>query len=151
MLRVELIGNLGGAAEQRFTQQGRAMTQLRVAVNQRRQRPDGEPEETTTWFGVRAMGTLGERCATLDKGTRVLVVGRLDIRHYQRQDGTPAVAYDVWADEVLNLSPRAEADGEAGSTEPSTARPPTTAVSGTPHSRQTGPAEPVEELEDLPF
>jgi single-strand DNA-binding protein len=150
MLRVELIGNLGGAADQRFTQQGRAMTQLRVAVNQRRQRPDGELEETTTWFGVRAMGTLGERCATLDKGTRVLVIGRLDIRPYQRQDGTPAVAYDVWADEVLNLSPRAEVDGGAGSAEPSMAHP-STAASGVVPSRPPEPAESAEETEDLPF
>lgn len=75
MLRVELIGNLGAAAEQRFTQQGRTLTQLRVAVNQRQQRPDGESEETTTWSGVRAMGTLGERCTTLDKGARVLAIG----------------------------------------------------------------------------
>ena len=138
MLRVELIGNLGGAAEQRFTQQGRPLTQLRVAVNQRRQRPDGESEETTTWFGVRAMGTLGERCTTLDKGTRVLVIGRLDIRPYQRQDGTPAVAYDVWADEVLNLSPRAEADGGAEPAEASLARPPT-AASGTLPGRLSRP------------
>jgi single-strand DNA-binding protein len=150
MLRVELIGNLGAAAEQRFSQQGRPLTQLRVAVNQRRQRPDGESEEMTTWFGVRAMGTLGERCTTLDKGTRVLVIGRLDIRPYQRQDGTPAVAYDVWADEVLNLSPRAEMDGGAGSAEPSMAHP-STATSGVVSSRPPGPAESAEETEDLPF
>jgi single-strand DNA-binding protein len=120
-------------------------TQLRVAVNQRRQRPDGEPEETTTWFGVRAMGPLGERCATLDKGTRVLVIGRLDIRSYQRQDGTPAVAYDVWADEVLNMSPRAEADGGAEAAPPSAARPPAAP------SQPAGPAASEEDLENLPF
>src|SRR5919202_4642729 len=128
MLRVELIGNLGGAAEQRFTQQGRPLTQLRVAVNQRRQRPDGESEETTTWFGVRAMGTLGERFATLDKGTRVLVIGRLDIRPYRRQDGTPAVAYDVWADEGLTLSPRAQPDNGARPAQSRAPRPPPAAA-----------------------
>ena len=111
MLRVELIGNLGAAAEQRFTQQGRALSQLRVAVNQRRQRPDGETEETTTWFGVRAMGTVGERAAELAKGQRVLVIGRLDVRPYQRSDGSPGLACDVWADEVLSLGPRVEPDG----------------------------------------
>jgi single-stranded DNA-binding protein len=125
------------------------MTQLRVAVNQRHQRPDSESEETTTWFGVRAMGPLGERCATLDKGARVLVIGRLDIRSHQRQDGTPAVAHDVWADEVLNLSPRAEVDGGAEAPAASAAHPP--AASGTSPSRQTGPAAAEEDLEDLPF
>lgn len=60
------------------------------------------------------------------------------------------MAYDVWADEVLNLSPRAESEGGMGPAEPSAARP-ATAASGTPSSRQTGAAEPAEELEDLPF
>jgi len=150
MLRVELIGNLGGSAEQRSTQQGRAMTQLRVAVNQRRQRPDGEADETTTWFGVRAMGTLGERCATLDKGMRVLVIGRLDIRPYQRQDGTPAVAYDVWADEVLTLGPRAEADGGADPASPGAAHHRTTTLD-TRASPRTGSADSTEDTDDLPF
>ena len=104
--------------------------------------------KTTTWFGVRAMGTLGERCATLDKGTRVLAIGQLDIRPYQRQDGTPAVAYDVWADEVLTLGSRAELDGGAKPADPSAAHPrPTTP--GTGASQRTGPAEATEEPNDL--
>ena len=86
------------------------VTSLRVAVNQRRQHPDGEMEEPATWFSVRAMGALGERAAELGKGQRVLVIGRLDIRPYQRSDGTPSVAYDVWADEVMGLNARTGPD-----------------------------------------
>jgi single-strand DNA-binding protein len=111
MLRVEFVGHAGGDAEQRPSARGPIVSSLRVAVNQRRQRPDGEPEETTTWFAVRAMGTVGERVAELVKGQRVLVIGRLDIRPYQRSDGSPGVACDVWADEVLSLGPRVEPEG----------------------------------------
>ena len=113
MLRVEFVGHAGADAEQRPSAKGPILTNLRVAVNQRRQRPDGETEETTTWFGVRAMGTVGERAAELAKGQRVLVIGRLDVRPYQRSDGTPSVAYDVWADEVVLLVPRGEPDDRA--------------------------------------
>jgi single stranded DNA-binding protein len=113
MLRVEFIGHAGADAEQRPSARGPILTSLRVAVNQRRQRPDGETEETTTWFGVRAMGAVGERAAELAKSQRVLVIGRLDVRPYQRSDGTPAVAYDVWADEVLLLGRRGEPEDRA--------------------------------------
>jgi hypothetical protein len=51
---------------------------------------------------------------------------------------------------LLNLSPRAEADGGAEPAEASLANP-RTAASGTLPSRQTGPAKPGEELDDLPF
>ena len=111
MLRVERMGHVGADAEQRPSARGPMVSSLRVAVNQRRQRPDGEFEETTTWFAVRAMGAAGERAAELMKGQRVLVIGRLDVRPYQRSDGSPGVACDVWADEVLSLSPRVEPDG----------------------------------------
>jgi single stranded DNA-binding protein len=111
MLRVELIGHMGADAEQRPSARGPMVSSLRVAVNQRRQRPDDQIEETTTWFAVRAMGAVGERAAELARGQRVLVIGRLDIRPYARSDGTPGVAHDVWADEVLSLGPRVEPDG----------------------------------------
>lgn len=110
MLRVQFIGHLGADAEQRPSARGPLVTSLRVAVNQRRQRPDGEMEETATWFSVRAMGAVGERAAELGRGQRVLVIGRLDVRPYQRSDGAPSVAYDVWADDVLGLNPRSAQD-----------------------------------------
>jgi single-strand DNA-binding protein len=148
MLRVELIGNTGAEAEQRYTPKGNAVASLRVAVNQRRQRPDGEAEETTTWFTVRAMGAVGERAADLSKGQRVLVIGRLDIRPYQRQDGTPGVAYDVWADDIVNLSPRAEPT-DAGPAAGAATR---SAAAGVTAGREAPASGEIEEPEeDLPF
>ena len=133
MLRVEFIGHLGADAEQRPSARGPLVTSLRVAVNQRRQRPDGETEETATWFSVRAMCAVGERAAEFGRGQRVLVIGRLDVRPYQRSDGTPSVAYDVWADEVLLLGPRGEPEDRA----------PLAAGAGQPAA--------VSGLDDLPF
>ncbi len=138
MLRVELLGNLGADPEQRFTQAGAAMTTFRVAVNQVRTGPDGERQENTEWFRVRAMGRLADTAQRLTKGGRVLVFGRLDISHYQSREGEPRTGFDVWADEVVNLAGRPLADGD----EPTGAAVDKASPRGAPGA---------EELEDLPF
>ena len=148
MLRVSLLGNLGADPETRTSQKGSPMTTFRVAVNQLRTDGDGERQENTEWFRVRAMGRLAESSQRLAKGGRVLVVGRLDISHYQARDGEPRVGFDVWADEVINLGGRAVMDATSGPvdvpTGPATAK---TArwVVGAPQSPEP------EESEDLPF
>ena len=60
MLRVSLIGNLGVEPETRYNQKGSQITTFRVAVNQLRTDADGERQESTEWFRVRAMGRLAE-------------------------------------------------------------------------------------------
>src|SRR5919109_1245977 len=106
MLRVSLLGNLGAEPETRHSQKGSQVTTFRVAVNQLRSDADGERQESTEWFRVRAMGRLAESSQRLARGGRVLVVGRLDISHYQSRDGEARVGFDVWADEVINLTSR---------------------------------------------
>src|ERR687886_280732 len=113
MLRVSLIGNLGAEPETRYSQKGSQITTFRVAVNQVRTDADGERQESTEWFRVRAMGRLAESSQRLARGGRVLVVGRLDITRYQSRDGEPRVGFEVWADEVVNLTGRtSEGDRE---------------------------------------
>src|ERR671927_1694577 len=113
MLRVSLLGNLGAEPETRYSQKGSQVTSFRVAVNQLRTDADGERQESTEWFRVRAMGRLAESSQRLVKGGRVLVVGRLEISHFQSRDGEPRVGFDVWADEVISLAVRpAEGDRE---------------------------------------
>ncbi len=136
MLRVSLLGNLGADPETRTSQKGSPMTTFRVAVNQLRTDADGERQESTEWFRVRAMGRLAESSQRLARGGRVLVVGRLDISHYESRDGEPRVGFDVWADEVVNLAGRpAEGDREL-------------AGAG---ARSQAPAEDSLDADDLPF
>ena len=106
MSRVSFIGSLGAEPETRYSQKGSQITTFRVAINQLRTDADGERQESTEWFRVRAMGRLAESSQRLAKGGRVLVVGRLDITHYQSRDGEPRVGFEVWADEVINLAGR---------------------------------------------
>jgi len=136
VLRISLLGHLGADPESRYSQKGAPITQFRVAVNQVRTGRDGEREERSEWFQVRAMGQLGERAQRLEKGNRVFVAGRLTVSHFQSREGEPRVGFDVWADEVVNVSGRPAPDRAADEDSVATAD-------------QTG--QPADELENLPF
>ena len=112
MLRVSLLGNLGADPELRYSQKGAPIASFRVAVNQTRTGPDGERQENTEWFRVRAMGRLADSAQRLAKGMRVLVIGQLDIGHYQSREGDARVSFDVWADEVSIWGRPAGLEGE---------------------------------------
>ena len=166
MLRVTLLGNLGADPEVRYTSKGSTMATLRVAVNQIRQGPDGERQENTEWFRVKAMGRLAEFAQRLSKGSKVLVVGRLDIGKYQSREGETRTSFDVWADEVQSMASGSfrptDAEGfmdsEPGAPEPALAG---AAPSASParangakaaRPRADSPgAGPSADLEDLPF
>jgi single-strand DNA-binding protein len=114
MLRVTVLGNLGSDAELRHSANDRPIAQFRVAANQVRTGASGEREESTEWFRINVAGRQADYAAHLQKGQRVLVVGRLQISHFQRKDGTQGTGFDVWADEVQNVSGRPAAEGEDG-------------------------------------
>jgi len=110
MLNLTLVGNLGAEPTVGTTQKGTAIATMRVAVNQSRtDTSTGERTESTEWFRVRAMGRLVDLAERLTKGTRVLVIGRLAIGHYQSSEGDPRTSYDVWADEIVPFSVRTDA------------------------------------------
>jgi single-strand DNA-binding protein len=97
---VTLVGNLTRDPELRFTQGGRAIATLGMAVS-RRYQVNNEWQEQTSFFNVVAWGQLGENAAsTLQKGTRVLVTGRLEQRSYETQDGEKRSVVEVVADEI---------------------------------------------------
>ena len=175
MLRVTLLGNLGADPEVRFTQKGSQFVQFRVAVNQVRIGADGERQENTEWFRVRVSGRQQEYAQRLSKGSRVLVIGKLDIGHYQGREGDARVSYDVWADDVQTVSMAgtrpygtdvdgAELDADAAP-EPAAAGVSSLNGSGNangsgtgrgraPHGEETagrGGAARGDDLEDLPF
>jgi single-strand DNA-binding protein len=115
MLNLTLVGNLGTDATAATTKKGTPIVTLRVAVNLvRTDTTTGERTENAEWFRVHAMGRLVDLAQRLTKGARVLVIGRLDIGHYQSSEGEPRVSYDVWADTLVPLGARPSADGASG-------------------------------------
>jgi single-strand DNA-binding protein len=99
---IDLVGNLTRDAELRYTPGGMAVATFGLAVNQRRQnRQTNEWEERTSFFDVVCWGTLGENVSeSLSRGTRVMVVGRLEQRSWETQDGDKRSKIEVVADEV---------------------------------------------------
>jgi single-strand DNA-binding protein len=106
MLRVTVLGNLGNDATLRRTAKDTPIVQLSMAVNQLRTGSSGEREESTEWFRVNVTGRQADFAAHLQKGQRVLAIGRLQISHFSRRDGTQGTGFDVWADEVQSVSAR---------------------------------------------
>lgn len=97
---VTLVGNLTKDPEIRFTTSGRGNASFGLAVNRRWQQ-NGEWQEQTSFFNVVAWGTLGENAAaSLHKGTRVIVTGRLEQRSYETQNGDKRSIVEIVADEI---------------------------------------------------
>jgi single-strand DNA-binding protein len=165
MLRVTLLGNMGTDPEVRYTAKGTQIVSIRVAVNQVRTGPDGERQENTEWFRVRVSGRQTEFVQRLSKGSRVLVLGRLDIGHYQSRDGETRTSFDVWADDVQAMSrqmasePEPPVDAEADGAVPTAAGVSSFSASSAngrgPRSNMRGETAAAgattEDLEDLPF
>jgi single-strand DNA-binding protein len=97
---ITLIGNLTRDPELRYTTGGRGVASFGLAVNRRYQQ-NGEWQEQTSFFNVVCWGELGENAAaTLTKGSRAIVAGRLEQRSWETQDGEKRSVVEVVADEV---------------------------------------------------
>jgi len=97
---ITLVGNLTRDPELRFTANGRAVASFGIAVG-RRYQVNGEWQEQTSYFNITAWGDLGENAAaSLSKGARIVVTGRLEQREYTTREGDKRTAIDVIADEL---------------------------------------------------
>lgn len=110
MNKIVLIGNLTRDPEVRSTQNSVTVCSFTIAVN-RRFAPQGG-EKVTDYFRITAWRQLGETCARyLSKGRKVAVIGELQARTYEGNDGQTRMSLDVSADEVEFLSPKQQEDG----------------------------------------
>jgi single-strand DNA-binding protein len=99
---VTLVGNITRDPELRYTPSGQAVCTFGLAVNRRWQsRQSGDWEEDTSFFDVTCWAQLAENVAeSLQKGTRVLVTGRLDQRSWDTQEGERRSKVEIVAEEV---------------------------------------------------
>lgn len=98
MNKAFLIGNLTRDPEMRSTSTGVPMCSFGLAVNRRR-KTEGQPE--VDFFNVTAFRQLAEISAKyLAKGRKVCVVGAIQIRTYDAQDGTKRTSVDIVADDI---------------------------------------------------
>lgn len=99
---VQLVGNITRDPELRFTPAGQPTASFGLAVNRRWQnRQSGEWEEATSFFDVVAWRDLAENAsASLKRGARVIVVGRMEQRSWETQEGEKRSKIEVIADEI---------------------------------------------------
>lgn len=113
--RVELIGWLGDAPEQRIFASGTKVCSFRVATKRFAGKSEaGERQIETDWTTVEAWERLADQCAgILHKGSRVRVSGSLHTRSWEDSaSGQRRYRTVVRADEVLFLDAKQDA-GEA--------------------------------------
>jgi single-strand DNA-binding protein len=98
---VTLIGNLTDDPELRFTPNGAAVSNFRIAVTPRVKDGDTWRDGETSFFRVQAFRSLAENLTeSLSKGARVIVVGQLKARSWETPEGEKRTVVEVTAEEV---------------------------------------------------
>ncbi|MCH5148300.1 MAG: single-stranded DNA-binding protein [Clostridiales bacterium] len=141
MNKVFLIGNLTRDPELTETASGVKICRFAIAVN--RSYTGGDGERKTDFFNCVAWRGLGETIARFTrKGTKVAVVGSIELRNYEDNQGVKRTAVDIVAQDVEFLSPR------AGSSDFDEFSEPSQPASG---GRAKPQLQPFDDDSDIPF
>lgn len=100
---ITIVGNAVDTPELRFTPSGAAVAKFRIASTPRNfDRQTNEWKDGDTLFlTVNSWRQLAENVAeSIERGTRVVVRGRLQQRSYETKDGEKRTVYEIEADEV---------------------------------------------------
>jgi single-strand DNA-binding protein len=98
---VTFIGNLTEDPTLRYTGNGAAVVSLRVASSRKWTDAQGNAQEDTVFMTVNAWRDLAEHAAeSLNKGDRVVVIGRIRTRSYDNKDGVKVYVTEIEADEI---------------------------------------------------
>jgi single-strand DNA-binding protein len=99
--QVMLVGNLTDDPELRFTPNGAAVANFRLAVTPRVREGDSWKDGETSFFRINVWRQQAENVAeTLQKGARCIVVGRLRTRSWETPEGEKRSVTEVEADEL---------------------------------------------------
>jgi single-strand DNA-binding protein len=99
---ITLVGNVTRDPELRFTPSGQATASFGLAVNRVwNDRQTNERKEAVSFFDIVCWREMAENASeSLQKGSRVIVTGRLEQRSWETQDGEKRSKVEVIADEV---------------------------------------------------
>lgn len=116
--KVYLIGNLTKDPELRYTPQGAAVVNLRLAVNRKFKNKDQELKEETCFITAVVWSKQAEACNQyLHKGSPVFVEGRLQSRSFEDNTGAKRNVIEVRAERVQFLgTPQGKAAAPAAET-----------------------------------
>jgi single-strand DNA-binding protein len=96
--KVILIGNLGQDPELRYTPNGAAVANLRIATNETWTDKNGQKQERTEWHSVVMWGKQAEIVKQyMAKGRQIYIEGRLQTRQWQDKEGNKRYSTEVVA------------------------------------------------------
>ena len=110
--RVVLLGNLTRDPEIRYISSGMAVTDIGLAVNDRKKNANGEWIEETTFVDVTLWGRTAEVAGEyLSKGAPILIEGRLKLDSWETQDGQKRSKLKVVGERMQMLGGRGGSEG----------------------------------------
>jgi single-strand DNA-binding protein len=95
-----VTGNLSRSPELRFSTQGTAIASFGVADNRSWKQGDEWKEEVTFWNVVAFKELAENACASLSKGSRVVIEGRVTINKWTDRDGNERQTPEIVANEI---------------------------------------------------
>jgi len=157
-----ILGNLTRDPEFRYTPNGQAVASFSVATNRRWTTAEGQQGENTQFHNIVAWGKLAEICnKILYKGRKTLVVGRIQTRSWDGQDGVKHYITEIVADQISATgSPKAQGEEAINSSQSNYAKPtnyakpaPAKPVAEKPQASTDAKEENKEDinLDDIPF
>lgn len=109
MNRIVLMGRLTKDPEVKYTQSGKVVTTFTLAVD----RPTSKEEREADFIPIVVWGKSAELAGnSLQKGHRVLLEGRLQIRSYEAKDGSKRWVSEVIANGFEFIERKGESAGE---------------------------------------
>lgn len=103
--KVQLIGHLGMNPEVKTTESGKKLAKLNVATNETYRNAKGEKITDTQWHQIIAWGKTAEIAEKyLQKGTEVVIDGKLINKSYTDKDSVKRYVTEIQANEILILS-----------------------------------------------
>lgn len=92
---ISILGNTGGDAELRYSDQGLPIASFSIASNSFKNSPEGRVQ-ITEWFKVTAFGKIAETLAAhVKKGTSLLVLGKLTFNPWLTNNQEPRAGAEV--------------------------------------------------------
>ena len=100
--KVQLIGNLGKNPEIKSTDSGKKLATFSVATNEIYTNNKGEKVKETQWHNLVAWGKLADVAEKyLEKGTEVVIEGKILTKDYLDKDGNKKYATEIQVNEML--------------------------------------------------
>jgi single-strand DNA-binding protein len=107
---ITLIGHLGQAPETKKLSMGSSVTRLSLATSISWKNAEGVKSEKTEWHSIVLWNKLGQVAQDyLEKGSKVLIVGRVEYRKVEN-NGETRYYTDVIASEMRLLSTKIKSD-----------------------------------------